>query len=324
MPDLYVPVLTLPSSPDPPHPRADAIEAQAYTWALERGLVDREGYRRLAASRVVTAGTGYFDGGDPQILDAVARWYVWLVLVDDYVDDELFVGDVALQHDLMERFVDDLAAVFAGGPREPSHPLVVAVAGELWPQVAAGGSRAWRQRFAEHCLDCVRAISWNARVRSGVTAWPDLPAYVNRRRTSIGARMFCDMLSVIGELTLDESFYRSSAHDELVSAVCDVAGWINDIFSVSKDVADGEANLVLILHQRGAGSLEESVRDAGRMIDERVRHFDEVRAGLSWTMRELGLDDDALRQADYLAGRLSAMIRACYDCHVLSARWSVP
>ncbi|MFC9254638.1 terpene synthase family protein [Amycolatopsis thailandensis] len=318
-----VPRLSLPLPECPPHPSADALEEQAYRWALDRGLVDERGHRKLAASRIVTCGTGYFGDAPPKLLETISRWYVWLVVLDDFVDDELISSDADEQRHVMDNLLAELSAIFAGEPVEPGNPLSRAVAEDLWPGVSQGTSPCWRARFGADCRLMVESIWWDARVRCGLSEQPrDLAAYLARRRQSIGASIFCDMLEVILDLSIGDEFHRSPIYRELIEAVLDTTGWVNDVWSVPKDVADGELNLVLLLAAQENRPWQDSVRPAMKMIEARVEDFVAHQRALPRVMEISGFGAQEVDQGRLLASRLAFMIQACVDCHQLSARWA--
>ncbi|MFD5825261.1 hypothetical protein [Lentzea sp. NPDC060358] len=301
---------------------AAELEEQAYRWALDRGLVDERGYRRLVASRIVLCGTGYF-GDDPgPRAETISRWYVWLVLLDDFVDDEL--GPVAVDEHraVLDTLLAELDAIFRGDPAEPSHPLTLAVAQDLWPGVSAGTTPAWRARFARDCRRMTESIWWHARVRSGQTGPVGEAVYLDRRRESIGAAIFCDMLEVLLGLSLDERFFDGPEYRGLVDAVFDTAGWVNDLWSAPKDAEAGEVNLVFLVAARGGTPWRDCLGDVAALIEARAGDFAALQAALPRALRDRGFDDHDVGQAVLFASRLALMIRACVDCHVISGRWA--
>lgn len=326
MPQPYLPAFYLPFPEHPGHPRSDEVEAGAYAWARDRGLVDEAGYRRLVASRIVTAGTGYYDRGGLAELGVVACWYVWFLLVDDYFDDTPVRGGSAAWQRRTGEFVDDLAAALDGHriqAGERHGPLFAAVAEDLWPRTAERMPGAWRRRFTDHLRDCVAAFRWQAMVRHGALPVPGIADYLTRRRFSFGSHIFYDLIEMVDSLSLPEAFYTGRTWHELMATTTDAMAWTNDIFSLPKDLADGErANLVVLIHAQGRGSWKECVDEVNLMVNERLRRFLYTRADLPYEIRRLGLDDGALAQADLLATRLGAAVRASLDLHLRSARWA--
>ncbi len=326
MPQPYLPMFYLPFPEQTEHPLSDEVEAEAYAWARDRDLVDEAGYRRLVASRVVTAGTGYYDRGAVEDMGIVARWYVWILLFDDYFDDAPLQGDLSEWERCTGEFVDDLAVVLDGRGTQAGErhgPLFAAVAEDLWPRTAERMPAAWRRRFADHLRASVEAFRWQARVRHSALPVPAIPEYVTYRRLSFGAPIFYDMIDMVDSLSLPEAFYASRTWHDLMATTTDAMAWTNDIFSLPKDLADGEcANLVLLVRAQSGGSWEECVDEVNMMVSERLRHFLYARADLPYQIRNLGLGDEALAQAELLATRLGGAVRASLDLHLRSARWA--
>lgn len=326
MPQPYLPAFYLPFPEQAGHPQSDEVEAGAYAWARDRELVDEAGYRRLVASRIVTAGTGYYDRGALVEMGIVARWYVWILLADDYFDDTPVQGGLAAWERRTGEFVDDLAAALDGHriqAGERHGPLFAAVVEDLWPRTAERMPDAWRRRFADHLRDCVTAFRWQATVRHGELPVPTIAEYLTRRRFSFGSYIFYDLIEMVDSLSLPEAFYAGRTWHQLMATTTDAMAWTNDIFSLSKDLADGEcANLVILIHAQNRGSWEECVDEVNMMVSERLRHFLYARADLPYEIRNLGLGDGALAQADLLAARLGGAVRASLDLHRRSARWA--
>lgn len=334
----YLPEFYLPFPAQASHPLSDELEAEAYAWARDRGLVDDAGYRRLAASRVVTAGTGYYDRGDRERMAVLARWYVWLVLIDDYFDDTPVKDDPAAWEQRTAAFAADLVAALSGqevtreatgevtreatGAQQHGSRLYEATVRELWPRTAARMSDSWRRRFIDHLRAFLEACRWHARVRHGVAPAPTQREYVAYRRRSFGGGIFYDMIDMVEGQELPEAFYAGQTWRELAAASSDAMAWTNDIFSLPKDLADGErANLVLLVREQRGGDWRRCVDEVNAMVSERLRDFLRARAELPATIRNLELGAETLAQAELRADRIAGAVHAALECHLRSARY---
>jgi hypothetical protein len=321
----YLPDFYLPFPEQSWHPAAADVEAAACAWARDCGLVDEAGYRRVVASRVVSAGTSCFERGGHQEMSILARWYVWSLLIADDLDGGPRGVSAAQWSRDSAALVADLAALFHGRPvvdGERHGPLFSAVAQDLWPRTAERMSTRWQRRFAAHHQACLEAYRWQAAVRNGILPEPSLADYITRRRFSYGGYVFYDLIDLVEGVDLPEPFYAERVWHDLTAAVSDAMAWTNDIISLPKDLRDGErTNLVLLTRGQHGGSWESCVEQVNAMVSERLRHFLYAYADLPYTIRRLGLGEDALAQAELLATRLGGAVRASLDWHLRSDRY---
>ncbi|MFG3041946.1 terpene synthase family protein [Streptomyces sp. NPDC048330] len=302
------------------------MEAAAYAWAVERGLLDEAGHRRMAASRVVSAGTGYYDRAGAEEMGILACWYVWSLKVADDLDNGPCSESPEQWSHRTAALVADLAAPCYGRPApdgERHGPLFTVLAEDLWPRTAARMSLQWQQRFADHHHACLDAYRWQAAVRNGILPEPSLADYITRRRFSYGGYIFYDLIELVEGLTLPEPFYAERTWHDLTATASDAMAWTNDIISLPKDLRDGErTNLVVLTQEQHGGTWDASVEQVNTMVSERLRHFLYAYADLPYTIRRLGLGEEALTQAQLLATRLGGAVRASLDWHLRSARYT--
>ncbi|MFJ6738976.1 terpene synthase family protein [Streptomyces sp. NPDC091279] len=321
LPEFY-----LPFPEQAGHPEAAEIEAAACAWARERGLVDEAGWRRVTASRVVSAGTGCYDRAGRAEMDILARWYVWSLVVADDLDGGPRGESAPEWSRRSAALVADLTAVFQGRavPDGARHgPLFSAVADDLWPRTAERMSADWQHRFADHHHACLAAYRWQAAVRNGILPAPTLADYITRRRFSYGGYVFFDLIDLVEGVRLTERFYAERTWHDLTAAASDAMAWTNDIISLPKDLRDGErTNLLVLARGQLGGTWRECADQANAMVSERLRQFLYAYADLPYTVSRLGLDAEALTQAQQLAARLGAKVRASLNWHLRSARYT--
>ncbi|WP_129841367.1 hypothetical protein [Streptomyces sp. RFCAC02] len=278
----------MPIRPQPLHPRSDEIEAQAYAWAVRRGLVDEAGGRALAASRVVTLATSYYRTAGWAEMAVLARFYVWLLTLDDWFDAP------------------------GGPPGRVPRVFHEALARDLWPAVTAGAPDAWRHRFTRHLRGCVAGYRWQAAVRTGAVPLPDVAAYVTWRRRSFGAYPVFDLIEYVERQSFPDALVGGAAARTTVAAASDVMAWTNDIHSLPRDRRAGErGNLAVLLRERRGGGWDDAVAEAERMTGDRVADLLRAR-------------DDLARsgpQGRLLGARVTGAVRGAWDWHRASARY---
>ncbi|MEV1009250.1 hypothetical protein [Streptomyces sp. NPDC049881] len=281
----------MPIRPQPLHPRSDELEDQAYAWAAARGLVPDGGADRLAASRVVTLATSYYRTAGYAEMAVLARWYVWLLTLDDWFDT---------------------AARLPRGVPRPFHEALVR---ELWPVTAGDAPQEWRNRFARHLRECVAGYRWQAGVRLGAVPVPGVAEYVGWRRRSFGAYPVFDLVEYVERQTFPAALVGCGAARTAVAAASDVMAWTNDVHSLPRDIAAGETgNLAVLVRARDGGSWPEALAEVERMTTGRVVDLLRARDALS----------RAGRQGRLLGTRVTGAVRGAWDWHRDSARYRAP
>ncbi|WP_235834521.1 terpene synthase family protein, partial [Actinomadura logoneensis] len=290
MTGFRIPELTLPFPGPVRRADADVLRAGVCGWAEERGLVGPRGRARLESSRLLDLGIALTGRADPDRAAVLMAWFLWVLLLDDRVDDGPWAADGVLAD-----FAASALAVLRGEPGGdgPVDPMLAVLADDLWPRTSRLAGPAWRERFAGHMERHLNAQCAMVDRRADGRALR-LPAYIVLRRDLFGADVFFDLFEAVDRISPPDD----PAAAGLRAAAADVISWTNDLFSVEKDLAFGErANLVLLLHERRAGTLQEAVDQARTLIAARASDFQILRRGVPWDARDTGRLADRLRRA---------------------------
>lgn len=290
------------------HPEADRVQESLLQWASFHGLFQssrqRDGYAHSEFARF--AGYTY-----PRVaaLETVAWWHGHNWLVDDFLDRPRTedAQAEALVADLLAQLPVDLTE----GPK-PKGALAAAAA-DLWRRTAPGRSPAWRSRYRAHYRDWL-ALSLRARPhRQGRSALVSVPTYIRRRRLHSGAEMTFDLLEVGHDRELPEAVVDSDLYRTVRFAANDAISWTNDLYSLPKDLAEGDADhLTAVVRQARGSTWGEAARKAARMVHEATADFmtacDDLRAmrGLyEVTDAQWDVVDDSLKDlALWISGSL--------------------
>lgn len=284
------------------HPEADRVQESLLQWASLHGLF-RDSRQR---ERFAQSGFARFAGYTyPRVaaLETVAWWHGHNWLVDDVLDDPR-TDDAqaeALVADLLAQLPVDLV-----DRQKPEGPLATAAA-DLWRRTAPARSPAWRRRYRAHYRDWL-ALSLRARpYRQGRRALVSVPTYIRRRRLHSGAEMTFDLLEVGHNRELPETVASSDLYRMARFAANDAISWTNDLYSLPKDLAAGDADhLTAVVRQARGGTWSEAAGKAARMVHEATDDFltacDDLRSmqGLyevtdaQWEVVEDSLEDLAL------------------------------
>jgi hypothetical protein len=99
-----------------------------------------------------------------------------------------------------------------------------------------------------------------------------LTEYILLRRDSSAALTCFDVIEICAQPKLPDQVYHSSLFQEIVLAGADLFAWINDLYSLEKEVACGiVSNLILVLQHERRLSRERAFIAARALINDRVK-----------------------------------------------------
>lgn len=280
-----------------PSQRADAavLRAEACRWALQHGLISERGHNRLLTNRVLDLGLGLAGEAERERAAVVMGWFLWMLVLDDRIDDGPWASDGVL-----EAFAESALSI-VDGPCAASvpaaDPMLRILAEDLWPRTRALARPEQTRRLRKHFIAHLQA-------QSGLLEGaPDLADYAGMRRDLFGADLFFDLIEVAHG-------YQSGGAPHLRDSAADVIAWTNDLYSLEKDLAMGEAaNLAIIMRRDRALSWQQAVDEVHGMITARTQDFLAARAACS-TPSDLAFAD-----------RLAQVMRASLDWHQSMPRY---
>ncbi|WP_425412582.1 terpene synthase family protein, partial [Lentzea jiangxiensis] len=212
-------------------------------------------------SGVLDVGLALTGGAPPDRALVLLQWFVWTLLLDDRVDDGQWAGDGVLTE-----FAKAAAGVLNGDRQSHQDPMLRVLAEDLWPRTRDLVGPDRQAAFAEHIA---RYLAAQCEVvdRRADSVPVALDNYIPLRVELFGADILFDLIEVIHLLDVDDAgVVRRCAGN--------VLGWVNDIYSLEKDLLLGEeANLVRVLHDERGCSWQEAVDTAAAMIYDQVEEF---------------------------------------------------
>lgn len=300
------PPLPLPFTPWM-HPDADRIQVYAQDWARRRCLVHSESaVEGVARSRYgILAAYTYPSAPWPEV-GLAASWLTWLFLADDQYEEGLY--GTKQKWDV---FTESLRWVFSPKSVCPAadSPLIQAVA-ELSEKLDTMASLAWKERFAKHVLGTANAVFQEIQLREERVP-PSLSSYIALRRDSFASLPTLDTVEVFTRNELPATVYWSPAYQEIILAAADILGWINDLYSLEKEISCGiVTNLVLVLQHERELDKEQAIAAGRSLIIKRANELLAAQQHLPKLCYSLNLDlatQNAVRQCaaaicDWVAG----------------------
>jgi hypothetical protein len=147
---------------------------------------------------------------------------------------------------------------------------------DVWQELAAPMSPAWRGRFLQSCLDYLHAAVWEAQNRARGTP-PGTVEYV--RRHSSGSRPHLDVIEYATGSRLPVGFHDLPAIRAALTAAADITGWHHDLVALPQDTARGEPNnLVHVIAWERRCDRDTALTLARAQLRRRLHDFDRATA----------------------------------------------
>ncbi|MEU1409653.1 cytochrome P450 [Streptomyces sp. NPDC005728] len=244
-------------------------------------------------------------GGPRERALVLMQWFVWTLVLDDRVDDGPWADDGVL-----ERFAEQALRVLLehGGGGADHDPMLEVLAADLLPRtrsmLASGREAAFVEHVGRHLSAQCRMVAHRARQadRAALT----LEGYPVLRADLFGADILFDLIEVVHQLRPPRTGHLGTSVARLRRLAGDVLGWVNDLYSLEKDLLLGEdANLVKVAHREWGCPWQQAVDGVRDMINDRVVEFEKERAQLPQGGGEAA---EARRLAEVLAAAMSDVL----------------
>jgi hypothetical protein len=265
------------------NPLADQAVQLQRSWLYRNALADIRDHEDplvvLQAPRVAALA---YPRAELTALSLAADWTAWFFHFDDYFDN----GPLGMTEHRAGQTVDFIREAFGCRPSDDRPP-------------GQGSLHRTRQAFADlMARTCEIMADWQLRMfifhlesyfEALVTeaanrehdAIPDLHSYCALRRNTGPAPPLLDLIEHTEGIRLPQTFHGSPLFERLLAAAADVAGWINDVFSVDKEQDRGDFhNLLLVIAHAEDVDLVSAARSAIGMIRERMHLLDDPRAAI--------------------------------------------
>ncbi|WP_370942310.1 hypothetical protein AB5J62_24680 [Amycolatopsis sp. cg5] len=309
------PILKLPSQISP---HVGVLERYILEWGERFDLLDNDQSRtRLARTHLGDLMARSYPDIPEESLEAAAGWFTWAFVIDDCYDKPAWEYD--------ESATRMLGLLNVDGPPSKASTRLDALLAELWKQMSAGQSTHWKMRFIQHTIHFLSCFKYEAINRqSGHT--PNLLGYAQLRPSSSGTLLAIDLLE-LGRgrevlPLLHESTPLRTMRDRAVDVVC----WVNDVFSLSKELAVGETtNGVLVLARERDMGLQDAIDAVYVDVARWVNEFTDARAELKDLLATWrGISGAEKNAISLYANGLRAWMRGNLDWSYGSDRYMVP
>jgi 5-epi-alpha-selinene synthase len=264
---LRLPLLSCPF-PAALHRDAALIDRTTVAWAQQQQLVETDtAVQRLQAVKIGWLMARVYPTVNEPILQLLADWTTWGFLWDDHCS-EVYAADPDYLRQMHAHF---LAILNGGTPPRASgsfgHALV-----DIRARILPRLSTAAFQRFVASVEQFFHACVWEATNRATGTV-PEIATYLHMRPLSSGVYTYLELLPLISGRDLPEILHHPKIQtltEHAINAVC----WINDVFSLSKELHHQDVhNLVVLLAAHHGISLQAAVDRVAALFNAEVQAF---------------------------------------------------
>lgn len=240
-------------------------------WTWEHGLVRGEaGLCEYASWDLAQASARTYPEAVGADLDMLINWFGFAFLFDDQFDAS---GDKPAQVSAVAREMIAIPFRPLGTPPDIVCPVTLAWV-EVWPQMAAGMSETWQNRFASNWARFMAAAVCEVHLAAHREVM-DLAGYTALRQHTVGLQHSLDAIERIGRFEVPPQAQAHRVMRRLRHATTDCIAYMNDVHSLDREEARGDQhNLVTVLqrHLRSSRSaaLDEAIRMTYALLDEVV------------------------------------------------------
>ena len=264
IPDIYCPFPSLIS------PHLEEVQAHAQKWLNTIGLVPRG----IAQSTFLTCEVPWitcsiYPSAEPEELFLCCDWYNWGFTYDDLCDN---VGLGRRLYEL-DQTQAHLLAIFQNSPPASTREPIVTALSDIWQRARQLTTATWQRRFALHHAEYFASLRQEAvnRLHQEI---PSVQAHIDNRRSTSVSTVCLDLIELAQHIEIPVEVYESQIFQAILNSAYDIVGWTNDVYSLSKELARGEVNnLVIAVQHKNGGSLQSAINHVCAMINRETQNF---------------------------------------------------
>ncbi len=256
----------------PLNPSHVAAGKQALEWAVSHNLLQDD----RAVARMVSVGPdkliGYgFNRASEDVVQILVKWTILFFVIDDMFDEGAAGRDEQAAHRVLaplKQQLSDRTHLADGG--------VAAALRELLDDTGRRQSDMQQTFFWKHIDDWFDALVQEAANRRSGSV-PDLDSYLTLRQNSGPILPLFDLMEESECIRLPTKFYEMSEYQTLLVGASDISHWLNDVFSVPKELKQNDFhNLVLVIQHNRGGTLSEALIEATHHMRRRLGEMREA------------------------------------------------
>ncbi|MFH8350359.1 terpene synthase family protein [Streptomyces sp. NPDC018045] len=261
------------------NPHVEITRARTREWAIAMGMLPTDQARHWWDHVNLTALEAWcFPDVRPERLLLVDKWLSMGIMLDDQFDST----PLGRRLDATCRVMNDLITATthpSGAPHPPRHPFSRAVT-DLLAAFTQVMSPVWMQRHRYHLTlwwgGVVQAVAHRAHGHAPLTFRQRLAV----RRLTVGMHAYGDLFELACDWEMPPACNALYEVQRIRRIVSDVTVYLNDLYSVERERAEGNDDNVLLAWESGGLTPEQARNRSAQQIEQMVREFITLRATL--------------------------------------------
>ncbi|MDG4857100.1 hypothetical protein P8605_02820 [Streptomyces sp. T-3] len=300
------------------HPDLAGTRERHLQWVRGHGLLADEGSAgRFLRGRTPEISAYYFPDATPADLDIVTDLSGFFFLFDDAysASSDQPVGEViGVYQDLIATLQDPTQTAASS-----SSPYVAMFA-DCWLRQCAGMSAHWRRRvtyeWSSYFFGCLTEIS-DARADVATSA----DGHMSVRRRSIGFSPTFAMAERVGHYEIPLLAFHSSTVQSMLALATDHTILVNEIYSLRREEARGELNLVHFVMKDGDCSRSAAIKHLVTTANDHITAYLEHERAVPGLCKQLGLSPAERDTVAHYIEALRYAVRGNLDWHTVAGRY---
>lgn len=274
--DTTLPVWPFPLSVEYDPAQIGTVEEEGLSWAGRFGLIGEEetDHRLHHLRSAELVGYGY-PRAESTVQTLIVQWAMWYFNLDDRFDDGAegtSAERAAAATRPLRRLLESGGGAPGTLPDDTGDPVHASFA-DLLHRTAELMAPVQFRELTGHLYAYFDGLVSEAALRER-RVLPDVDFYLALRRDTGPVLPLLDLVEQAESVRLPARFYGSPEYTEMIGAAADIASWINDVFSVSKELHRQDAyNLVILLHRTAPMTLEAASLDVVARMEQRLGMF---------------------------------------------------
>ncbi len=259
------------------NPHVDAAEQHTIDWAYRFMLiVDDETSQTLRRVKFTYLAAGGYPTADLESLKLACDWCTWLFFYDDWYCDDAGseVGRDPIKLAAVHR---RLLAILSGQarPQSDDSPLAHTLS-DLRRRLLQRAGNTWMGIFLRSVRAYFQANLWEVETRASGRV-PPISVYTKMRPYAGAVHTVFELLDIALGQRLPVALREHVMLQQLTLMANNCICWVNDIFSVTKEIQEGNRNnLVLLLRHEQGIALERALEQAVTLHNRELLGFLEL------------------------------------------------
>lgn len=249
------------------------IEAHTNRWLRKFKLLEsRQAFVHYKSQCFASMIVRSYPFGETAALCAWCDLNTLLFIIDDQLDEQFIIRDKTS----LTNYSRNILAILEDRDTITEVTGIPAALQDFWQNIKPISSLHWRQTFIQNIKDMFAGGMWQLQhiIQQEKPSFRD---YFLLRQYLGAAHLATDSLELTGNIRLEPQVYQHPTIQHLTRCARNAICFANDLFSLGKEMAQSQGgalfNIVTILKNEHAISMEEAIAAAAQLHDQQVTDF---------------------------------------------------